>query len=111
MDVPQHHLHPLLEAHLGLPAQLGDDLADIRERAVRLPRTLGHVDYPAAEELDKLVDRPRISCAHVESVPGVLRSRRRQKRLRYIGHIHEIATLGAVADDRERLARKLLAQE
>src|ERR1700731_1771116 len=62
VDVPQHHLHTLLEADLGLPAQHCDDLADVRECAVRFPRTLGHVNYLAAEELDKLLDRSRIAC-------------------------------------------------
>src|SRR6266567_7140988 len=72
LNVPQHHLHPVLEAQFGLPAQHGDDLADIRKGAVGFPRTLRQIDYLAAEEPDKLVDRPRIPGADVEPVAGVL---------------------------------------
>src|SRR6266536_2047982 len=111
VDVLQHDLHPLLEAHFGLPAEHGYDLADVRKRAVRLPRTLGHIDYLAAEELHKLFDGSRIARAQIEAVAGVLGLRRGEEGLRHVGDVHEIAPLGAVADDGERSARQLLAQE
>src|SRR5208283_5278415 len=47
----------------------------------------------------------------VEAVPDKICFSRRQKSLRHIGHIDEIASLGAIAYHRERLACELLAEK
>src|SRR5262245_65695817 len=81
------------------------------ESAVGLAGTLGDMDHGAAEQLDQPVDRLGIARSDIEALAADRRARRRQKRLRDVGHVDEIAALGAVADDGVGLARELLAKE
>src|SRR5258706_9575567 len=61
VDVRDDLRDPFLEAHFGLPAKLGRDLADVRVGALGFAGPLRNVDFLAAQELDQAVGRLRIA--------------------------------------------------
>src|SRR3954454_15428775 len=81
LDVDQHPAYAVLERDDRLPPQLRDDFGDVREGAVGLARTFGHVHHIAAEKLDQPVDRLRIASPNVEALPADRGLGRGQKRL------------------------------
>src|SRR6267143_2097102 len=110
-QVAQHTRDAFLERHEWLPTETARDLADVGPGAVWFARTLRHVNDRPTDQLDESVDRLWIARAQIEDFARVLRARGHEKRLRDVGDVHEIAPLGAIADDRHRPAVRLLRQE
>src|SRR2546425_3881000 len=112
LDVVQHDGDAALEAHGRLPTECAADLRDVGVRAVGLARALGQAhDVAAAEQLDEAVDALRATGPDVEDLATRVGARREQIGPRHVGDEDEVARLRALADDGERVARQLLAQE
>src|SRR6202011_5428937 len=111
-DCREHVLDAALDRHACRPAELGLDAAGIGESAVGLARALRNVDGLArAEQFDQPIDRDGSIAAHVVTAARVVRFGGGNQRRDGVGDVGEIALLGAVADDGQRLAGAELREE
>src|SRR5271169_1607250 len=93
-DVIDHDPHPLGEAHLRLPTELGADLGNIGPGALGFPRPLGNVDGDrSAEQADELVNAGRSATPHIVCLPGSAAISRDQQRIDRIADEGEVARL------------------
>ena len=69
------------------------------------------MDDGAADQLGQSIDGLGVARAEVEHLTGERRLRRQQEAARHVGDVDEVPALGAIADDRQRLAVRLLRQE
>ena len=69
------------------------------------------MDDVAAEQMREAIDAVRIRAADVEDLPGNGRSRRRHERIHDVGDEGEVAGLGPVADDGQRLPVEFLGEK
>src|SRR5438132_13906624 len=76
VDMVDHDLDALLEAHRRLPAQRASDLRDVGMRAVGLPRPLRNVHGGPAQEPEQTVDALVRAPAHVDPLAARARLRR-----------------------------------
>src|SRR5713101_3712588 len=97
VDMVEHDLDALLEAHRGLPAQRASDLRDVGMRAVGLPWPLRDMHRGPAQELYQAIDALGCARAHVEHLAGRARLRREEIGPRHVGDEDEVAGLRAVA--------------
>src|ERR1700687_3835526 len=97
VDISDDPCDPFLEAHRGLPAELGRDLADVGVGTLGFAGTFRNMDFFTAEELDQAIHRLRVARAEVPDAPGRAGLRGREEGAGHVGHIEEIARLAAIA--------------
>src|SRR5229473_3442645 len=111
VDMVEHDLDALLEAHRGLPAQRASDLRDVGMRAVGLPWPLRNMHRGPAQELYQAIDALGCARAHVEHLAGRARLRREEIGPRHVGDEDEVAGLRAVTHYREGMTIELLSKK
>src|SRR5262249_2476885 len=98
----------LLERDVRPPPEVSGDLADVGPGDVRLPGAPWNVHHWAAQEFDEAIDGLRVAPSQVPDLACLLGLRGEQERLRDVGGVDEVSTLGPIADHRERLPGQLL---
>src|ERR1700722_12828549 len=112
VDVLAHDADTLGKGDPRRPAEMGADLADVREGAVGLARPLRDRDRRRrTEQTDQLVDAHRPAAADVVDFADLVALGDREQRIDDVAHEGEVAGLLAVAHDRERLAGHELGEK
>src|SRR6185436_15611544 len=105
VDIRAHDRDPVGKAHLRGPAELGTNLLDIGPRTIGLTRSFRNMNAAwRPKEADELVDADRPRGAHIVDLARLAALRNREERLDWIRHEREVASLLAIADDRQWLS-------
>src|SRR6516225_4605511 len=111
LDLGHHPPDALLERNEGLPIEIAPDLCNVGPGDVRLARAFRYIHDRSTDQLDEPADRLRGAGAEVPDFSALVSFSGQAKRLRDIAGIHEIPSLGSVADNREWLSRELLLEK